>query len=240
MKKISILSVVLLLSCSQPKQFPEFSVHTIDHIGKNLGQTDLADIDRDGDLDWVTGEAPWSTTCRLWWWEYQGPDSWVRHEIGKADSDVGGDCADLNGDGWMDFWGGKVLFLNQKDGTFNRHEVGTIFSHDSQIGDIDGDGQPDGLANWDQYGLVWYSIPADPTEPWTEHMIMPVTGHKIHGGVAPQPFGDIDGDGNTDIVTGEAWYENLDGDGDIDICTKPWSTGDEHFYLQNLLIRPKK
>lgn len=198
---------------SPGQPFPEFTYHTIDRIGNRLGQTDLADIDRDGDLDWVVGEAPWSGTSRLWWWEYRGPDQWIRHAIGKADTDVGGDCHDVNGDGWVDFWGGKVLFLNRGQGVFTRHEVGTTFSHDSQFVEINGDGRIDGIANWDQYGLVWYEIPADPTRPWIEHMIQPVAQHKIHGGVSPAPVADVDGDGDSDVITGQAWYENLDGKG---------------------------
>jgi len=29
---------------------------------------------------------------------------------------------------------------------------------------------------------------------------------------------------------------DVDGDGDIDICTKPWSKGNEHVYIENLLV----
>jgi hypothetical protein len=214
-KQISFISglAIFMLGCSQSKQFPQFTFHHIDSIGQYMGQTDLADMDNDGDLDWIVGEAPHGNTSRLWWWEYQAPDNWIRHVIGKADTDVGGDCYDVNGDGWVDFWGGKVLYLNQKDGSFTRFEIGTIFSHDSQFAEINGDGRIDGIANWDQYGLVWYEIPDNPGEPWIEHMIQPVTKHKIHGGVSPNPVGDIDGDGDNDIVTGQAWYENMDGTG---------------------------
>lgn len=206
-------SVILVSGCSKPDDFPSFQTYKIDSIGSHMGQTDLADLDNDGDLDWVVGEAPWSNSGNLWWWEYKNANEWTRHLVGTANSDVGGDCYDINGDGWIDFWGGSILFMNQKDGSFSRHEVGTIFSHDSQFGDIDGDGNIDAIANSDKYGLVWYSIPADPTEVWIEHMVQPISNHKIHGGVSPFPMGDVDGDGDTDIVTGQAWYRNLTGDG---------------------------
>lgn len=205
--------ILLFSACSTQKEFPVFSTHIIDSVGKYMGQTDLADMDNDGDLDWVVGEAPHGNTSNLWWWEYKSANEWVRHEMGKANSDVGGDCYDVNGDGWMDFWGGSVLFLNQKDGSFSRHEVGTIFSHDSQFADVDGDENIDGIANSDTYGLVWYSIPDDPTQSWTEHMIQPAEIHRIHGGVSPNAVGDMDGDGDHDVVTGQAWYRNLDGKG---------------------------
>ena len=208
-----LVIIISLTACSEKKHFPAFVLYPIDSIGKHLGQTDLVDMDNDGDLDWVVGEAPHGNTSRLWWWEYKGPEQWIRHEIGKANSDVGGDCYDVNKDGWMDFWGGSLLYINQKNGTYSKHEVGTIFSHDSQFGEINGDGRMDGVANSDQYGLVWYDIPDNPADVWNEHMIQPVANHKIHGGASPVPTGDLDGDGDNDVVSGKAWYENMDGNG---------------------------
>lgn len=223
------LSLFLLLKCSDPKEFPTFNSYLIDTIGNKMGQTDLVDIDNDGDLDWVVGEAPWGDS-RLWWWEYQSADKWVRHNIGKANTDVGGDCYDINGDGWVDYWGGTVLFLNQKNGEFSCHEVGTIFSHDSQFADVNGDGKMDGIANSDKYGLVWYEIPENVTQPWTEHIIKLVEEQKIHGGVSPEPVGDLDGDGDNDVVTGQAWYENVDGNGLSWEQHQNFDFGEEHKY----------
>lgn len=197
----------------ESKDFPRFKVHLIDAIGWKMGHTALADVDRDGDLDWIAGESPWETERRAWWWEYRGPDTWVRHDIGRSDSDVGGTAGDVNEDGWPDYWAGAILFLNRQDGAFSRHEVGTIFSHDSEFADIDGDGRLDGLANRDKYGLFWYEIPSDPTEPWISHRIIDAADYKIHAAVSPRATGDLDGDGDIDIVYAGAWIENLDGRG---------------------------
>ena len=91
--------------------FPRFEVHRIDTIGRKLGQTALADVDRDGDLDWIVGEASHGGS-RIWWWEYQAPDTWVRHAMGKGHTDVGGSVHDLNGDGWVDMFSGSTILLN--------------------------------------------------------------------------------------------------------------------------------
>ncbi len=37
----------------------------------------------------------------------------------------------------------------------------------------------------------------------------------------------------------EAVGADVDRDGDIDICAKPWSTGNEHYYLENLIVNRK-
>ena len=55
---ITVCAALLFLGCAQHEPFPTFTYHTIDNIGEFMGQTDLVDIDRDGDLDWVVGEAP--------------------------------------------------------------------------------------------------------------------------------------------------------------------------------------
>jgi hypothetical protein len=227
------------MAVSAQGSFPRFETHVLDEIGRNLGQTALVDMDKDGDLDYVVGEQS-NAGGRVWWFEFVAPDKWVRHDIGKGRTDVGGDCHDVKGDGWMDFWGGEILFLNCGDGTFSRHEVGTVFSHDSQFVDIDRDGTLDGISNRDargldagqrsKVGLIWYSIPKDPSRPWKAHQIASAEQHEIHGGVSPRGFGDITGSGHTDVVTAQAWYENLDGKGTAWKEHKVLELGERHKY----------
>ncbi|MES2692379.1 MAG: VCBS repeat-containing protein, partial [Verrucomicrobiota bacterium] len=80
------------------------------------------------------------------------------------------------------------------------------------FGDIDGDGKPEILSisgisdkekikQWGWYKPDW----ANPTKPWT---FVPVTekaefNHYYHG----EGFGDIDGDGLTDLVLNEGWWQ---------------------------------
>jgi hypothetical protein len=195
--------------------FPRFQRHHIDAIGTQIGQTALADIDRDGDLDWVAGTAD-RAGGNIWWWEYRGPDDWVRHTLGTGHTDVGGAVHDVNGDGWLDMLSGSRLLVNTgrpKSEPFRGYDVGTIYSHDAIFADVDGDRRPDLVANSDRTGLFWYGIPPDPTKTWVPHAIATIDQHKVHGGIAPRGAGDVDGDGDTDVVTAGAWYENADGKG---------------------------
>jgi hypothetical protein len=216
-RSLTLLAAAALWLQTPPAagRFPAFEYHRIDEIGREIGQTALADVDKDGDLDWIAGNSD-RRASDIWWWEYQAPDRWVRHALGKGNTDVGGAPFDVNGDGWIDFLSGSVLLLNSKtprDTPFTAHPVGTIYSHDTEFADINGDGRMDALANSDQTGLYWYEIPADPTQPWTAHLVASRASHEIHGGVSPRATGDIDGDGDRDIVTAQAWYENVGGKG---------------------------
>ncbi|MCX8036586.1 MAG: VCBS repeat-containing protein [Candidatus Sumerlaeia bacterium] len=217
------IAIPMAVVGAKPKQaapkkataFPAFQYHVIDRIGRQLGQTALADLDRDGDLDWVCGQSR-SAGADIWWWEYQAPDKWVRHMVGKGNTEVGAAVRDLNGDGWLDILSGSKLLINSGDPRnkpFAEYEVGAAFSHDTVFADINGDGKMDALANCDRSGLFWYEIPADPTRRWTSHTIALASAHKIHGATSPRPVGDLDGDGDADVVTGQAWYENADGKG---------------------------
>lgn len=210
---MSLLHVLLILAVcgSLAGAMPRFECHEIAEIGRQMGQTSLVDIDQDGDLDWVVGER-----TRTWWFEYVGPDEWIRHDLGQGNrTDVGGCAFDIDGDGWIDQFCGTGWYCNTsrpRREAFEPYESGTIVCHDNVAADIDGDGKLDVVTCSDQgdEGLtVWYRIPLDPKAKWTEHRI----GGGIHGGVGPQGVGDLDGDGDADVVRGDVWFENVGGQG---------------------------
>src|SRR5918992_2031366 len=102
-----------------------FKHHFIDRDlpGDSYGQTSLVDVDRDGDLDFVTGGR--DPKKHVFWFEHQGPDKWVRHVLGvNHPSDVGGAAFDIDGDGWIDHVSGGAWYRNTgkpRERPFERH-----------------------------------------------------------------------------------------------------------------------
>ena len=189
---------------------PSFRFHEIARPGgKNFGQTSLADLDRDGDLDFVTGRSGGT----VYWLEQEAIASWKTHVLGEeALTDVGGTAIDVDGDGWIDQVSGGTWYRNpgKKEAPFSRHVTGGIPTHDTTAADVDGDGKKDIVGIEDDHGVFWYSIPADPTGRWPEHRVAGVTEPRCHGGIA---VGDLDGDGDADISRVDRWFENADGKG---------------------------
>jgi len=181
--------------------------HDIDRPGgKQYGQTSLVDVDKDGDLDFISGE----NRGRIFWYEYQGPDKWVRHVLAaKCPTEVGGTAIDVDSDGWVDHVAGGAWFRNTgrpRQEPFTQHDFGGFSTHDTVAADIDGDGRLDLVMMSDKVGLRWFRIAKDPTQRWESHEI----GPAVHGGVA---VGDLDGDGDADVVRSNMWFENADGKG---------------------------
>lgn len=198
--------IALALVPVQDREKFSFRHHYIDRDlpGSAYGQTALADIDKDGDLDFVTGRANGDIT----WFAYEAPDRWKRHLLGrKSPSDVGGRVLDVDRDGTLDFVAGGAWYKHAP-GPFTRHVFdGKLRAvHDVVVADLDGDGRPDVLTMSDKNNLRWYGIPDDPATPWARHDI----GPSVHAGIA---VGDIDRDGDLDVVRSNVWFENADGKG---------------------------
>jgi hypothetical protein len=188
----------------------KFRHHFVDRElpGDSWGQTAVADLDRDGRPDFITGRS----RGEILWYRMETPDRWVRHKLGdNSPSDVGGAALDVDGDGWVDFVAGGAWYRNTgKPRTepferivFDKDLKGV---HDLVVADVDGDGRPDILTMSDQNNLRWYRIPADPRQPWQRHDI----GPSVHAGIG---VGDINGDGKLDVVRSNMWFENADGKG---------------------------
>jgi hypothetical protein len=207
----TIALIIAVLSVAACGGMPRFECHEIADVGRSMGQTSLVDIDRDGDLDWVVGQSG-----KMWWFEYVGPDKWIQHDMGEgARTEVGGCAFDIDGDGWIDQVSGTGWYRNTgkpRTQVFECYDNGAIRCHDNVAADVDGDGKLDVVAcsNDKRHVLVtWYKIPDDPRQKWSEHKV----GKGIHGGVGPAGVGDLDADGDNDIVRGDVWFENRDSKG---------------------------
>jgi hypothetical protein len=203
---------VLALAASARAGELKFEHHFIDRDlpGDSYGQSCLTDVDKDGDLDFITGGKDAQKT--VYWFEFQGPDQWLRHVLGtNHPSDVGGAAIDVDRDGWVDHVTGGVWYRNTgkpRTEPFERivfdKELNAV--HDLVAADLDRDGRLDIITMSDKNNLRWYGIAADPRQPWQRHDI----GASVHAGVA---VGDIDGAGDFDVARSNAWFENADGKG---------------------------
>ena len=184
----------------------------------DYGLTALVDLDKDGDLDFVTGGRA-SQPSQLYWFEFQSQTKWVRHLVGTNYlSDVGLAALDVDADGWPDLVCSGVWYRNPgqpREQPFARivFDKDAIGGHDILVADINSDGRSDVVLMGDERtrlnALCWYSIPADPRQPWTRHPI----GPPVHGAITPKGAADLDGDGDLDIVRADTWFENKDGKG---------------------------
>ncbi len=170
-------------------------------------QTALADLDNDGRLEYITGQR----LGDIFWYKCHAPDRWTRHLLGKdSPSDVGACAFDVDGDGYADLAAGGAWYRNSRDpGTpFTRivFDAALDSVHDVLAADLDGDGKLEVITMSDKNNLRWYKIPADPAQPWQRHDI----GRAVHAGATA---GDVDGDGDIDIVRTNVWFENVRGDG---------------------------
>ncbi len=192
-----------------------------DMPGKNMGMGSpgLADFDRDGDLDFVflnRGD------MKLYWFENGGGENWKRHWLGDAEiGQLGSVTLDVDRDEWPDLVIGGYWYRNSgtpRTQPFVRHSYDSSIKreiHDMVTADMDGDGNLDIVAMGDGDGCFWYQIPKQHARAggWPRTLISMAVLDKnvdIHAGFNPGGVGDLDGDGDADVMLTDRWMENLD------------------------------
>ncbi len=183
------------------------------------GSPVLADFDRDGDLDYAFSTREES----LYWFENQGPDSWVRHEAASVPvGQLGAAGMDVDRDGSTDVVIGGVWYRtpgNPKEAPFARYIYDASVKgeiHDVVTADMDGDGRDDVVVYGEEFGCYWYRVPNGPASnaAWPRTVItlagLKTGPTRIHSGIAPHGIGDLDGDGDADVVLPDRWLENAE------------------------------
>lgn len=195
-------------TAGQPAEL-RFRHHVLDTdlSGRTFGQTALVDLTGDGRPEFVMGlhGGP------LFVYQYLAPERWVRHIVGDdSPSEVGLTAFDVDGDGRIDLVTGGAWYRNSGDlaTPFERivFDAALRGVHDAAAADIDGDGRIDLVILSDRSNLRWYKIPEDPRQRWRWHNI----GQPVHAGLA---VGDLNGNGQLDVVRTNVWFENVHGDG---------------------------
>jgi hypothetical protein len=169
--------------------------------------------------------------------------TWPWRELSPASQFEALSAGDIDGDGDLDLllgtqWLENPLPTGDPHGAWPAHTLHVTDAPPdrNRLADINGDGRLDAVVGYEAIstpGLVaWYEQPADPTQPWIEHIIGAVIGPMS------LDVADMDGDGDLDVVVGEHntkhpasaslfIFENVDGNG------REWRQhlvyrGDEH------------
>jgi len=205
-RRLLLACAAISVAATRPPDIP-FRVHPIDPGASETAA--VADINRDGRLDIVSGEH---------WYEAPG---WTKHrfrELGFSNNyvDAFSDLPiDVDGDGYTDIatvtwfarkisWyrnpGKRPRPANAAEGSWEEQPINSGFNVEFAIlADVDNDGQArEVVAQENGTGQSWYEVKQGK---WVKNVISDRSyGHGIGAG-------DVNGDKRTDILTPRGWLE---------------------------------
>jgi len=199
---------------AQSDSYPSWTHYSIDPIlpgsSWGTGGPALADFDGDKDLDVAISRR---NTKSAYWYERINDSTWIQHLMGSGENlaeTLGTSPIDIDHDGWKDVIYNGIWFKNPgvlaeyPDVPWKPYLI-KAGGHDALTADIDFNGKNDILV-YDGNKIAWYNT----SDSLREHVIS--AGHEDHGGTAPRGYGDLDGDGDLDVLIPGYWFANP-GDG---------------------------
>lgn len=188
----------------------------------------VQDMDGDGWLD-VISAAREDNNAQVAWFRNPGgalttANPWTQYRIGSVRDCWSIDVGDVTGDQWPDvvasggaqmqlilYVNPAVAFPNQRyEYDWDAHviaEFTTYEPRDIKLLDLDNDGELEIVLGGTAGALRLFQPPANPTNPWTGSVIVTFSGG---GTVGLLGYGDMDGDGDLDLVATVDAIEDTD------------------------------
>ena len=217
-------------------------------------KADVADIDGDGKMDVVFSSSE-HTADVVWFGAVNGDPTgrWVGHVVfPQLERGHTLQVADINGDGHNDIFAGqmhtsrdkRVMYALNLDGkglAWQRKVIGRTGLHDGVAVDVNKDGLPDLFgANWTGNPPVhlWQQVAPTKTRALSTDFWTTIAVTRNHERTFGLGFGDVNGDGRADIVSGAYVYLNPGGDLSGDWTQMALPDGMQAFGTMRVVDRP--